>query len=236
MHYPPLMSAHLLDNPIWSSLTTQQACFAEGHLHAKRYLPDVAPFAAVELASVRAADELAQIVAAGERIYLVGVAPRIDDRWTLTLTDRIVQMVWQAGVIATQDEGDIVELEAADAADMLALTQQVFPGYFRARTPEMGRYYGIREGGLLAAMAGERMRLTGFQEISAVCTHPQFVGRGYASRLVAHLARTCLNLDWTPFLHVGESNARARALYERLGFVERRTVPLWQLLRRADGE
>lgn len=236
MHDPPQMSAHLLDNPIWSSLTTQQACFAEGRQHAKRYLPDVAPFAAVELASVRAADELAQIVAAGERIYLVGVAPRIDDRWTLTLTDRIVQMVWQAGPIATQDEGDIVELEAADAADMLALTQQVFPGYFRARTPEMGRYYGIREGGLLAAMAGERMRLTGFQEISAVCTHPQFVGRGYASRLVAHLVRTCLNLDWTPFLHVGESNARARALYERLGFVERRTVPLWQLLRRADGE
>ncbi|MET0987241.1 MAG: GNAT family N-acetyltransferase [Steroidobacteraceae bacterium] len=230
------MSAHLLDNPIWSSLTTQQACFAEGRLYAKRYPPEVAPFAAVESASVRAADELAQIVAAGESIYLVGVAPEIDARWTLTLSDRIVQMVWKAGAVSTQSEGDIVDLKAVDATDMLALTLQVFPGYFRARTPEMGRYCGIRKAGILAAMAGERMRLTGFQEISAVCTHPHFAGRGYATRLVAHLVRSCLHQDWMPFLHVSESNERARTLYERLGFAERRSLPLWQLQRNADGE
>lgn len=221
------MSAHPLDNPLWSSLTTAQTHFSRGRAHAKRYEAEVAPFAAIESVSAQAAEALADIVRAGESIYLVAVAPELHEGWTLTSSDRAVQMLWSAGTALPSIDSDVRELTAADTPDMVALTQLVFPGYFRARTPEMGRYHGIRKAGVLAAMAGERMRLTGFQEISAVCTHPDFVGRGYASKLVAQLVRESMQRGVTPFLHVSESNARARALYERLGFVERCTLPVW---------
>jgi predicted GNAT family acetyltransferase len=130
-----------------------------------------------------------------------------------------------------EDESDIIELTSADAGDMIALTTLAFPGFFRSRTPEMGRYCGIRRNGVLAAMAGERMRVTGFQEVSGVCTHPAFAGHGFAARLVASLVGSALRRGVVPFLHVGEDNARARALYSRLGFVERCVLPLW-LVRR----
>jgi ribosomal protein S18 acetylase RimI-like enzyme len=225
------MTSHVLDNPVWASLTTAQSHCAAGGELARRYPADVAPFAAIRSIDAPSVEELAQIVAPGESVYLVGVAPAFDARWTLLSSGRIAQMVWTSGSIASEDDSTIAELTTVDANDMIALATLAFPGFFRPRTPEMGRYCGIRANGVLAAMAGERMRLTGFQEVSGVCTHPDFTGRGYAARLVASLVRSTLQRDAVPFLHVGEDNARARALYSRLGFVERRLLPLW-LIRR----
>jgi ribosomal protein S18 acetylase RimI-like enzyme len=227
------MSLHVLDNPIWSSLTTDHARFALGNEYARRYPVRVAPFVAVPDAGDDAARELARLVEAGDTVYVVGVAPELDNSWTLLSHSRIVQMVWQGQApLQTMDEA-IVRLGAADTRDMEDLTTLVFPGFFRPETPQMGRYFGIRRDALLAAMAGERMSLSGYREISAVCTHPQFTGRGYAGQLVLLLVGLILELGIVPFLHVGEANARARGLYRRLGFADRRALPMW-LVRRAD--
>lgn len=226
----PGMQQDSLNNPIWSALTSAQSHFALGGPHAKRYPAEVAPFMAVAEPNEAAARALAEFVAPGEIVNIVGVTPQLRDGWELLATGNIVQMIWRADApLPSVDSSDIVELGAADDADMLALTALVFPGYFRRRTPEMGAYFGIRQDGRLAAMSGERMKVHGFEEISAVCTHPDFTGRGYAARLVSYVARNMLERGVTPFLHVNESNRRARALYERVGFEDRVTLPLWLL-------
>ncbi len=126
---------------------------------------------------------------------------------------------------------EAVVLTEAHRSSMLALTSLVFPGFFRARTVEMGRYIGIYHGRVLVAMAGERMCMEGYQEISAVCTHPEFIGRGYAQRLVAQLTNEILARGVTPFLHVHRDNARALSLYEYLGYRLRREVQLLSVTR-----
>ena len=70
------------------------------------------------------------------------------------------------------------------------------------------------------------MRLAGYVELSAICTDPAYLGRGYARRLVALLTNDILNRGDVPFLHVSHRNARAKALYEYLGFRWRSDVAL----------
>lgn len=222
----------LLKNPIWSALTSTQSHFAIGGALAKRYPAEVAPFMAVAEPSDAAARACAELVAPDEIINLVGVAPKLEAGWELLASADIVQMVWRSDApMPKEDMSGITLLGAADTADMIALTTLVFPGYFRPRTPEMGEYYSIRQDGRFAAMAGERMKLSGHEEISAVCTHPDFVGRGYAARLINLLVAKQLKRGITPFLHVSQPNTRARNLYTRLGFEISSLLPLWLLKR-----
>lgn len=228
----PCMQLDALNNPIWSALTSAQSHFAIGGAHAKRFPAEVAPFMAVAEPGEVAAKALAEFVPPGEVINIIAVTPELRDGWELLGTGNVVQMIWRADAsMPVVDSSDIVELGAADASDMLALTALVFPGYFRPRTPEMGAYFGIRQNGRFAAMTGERMKVPGLEEISAVCTHPDFTGRGYAARLVNYVARRMLQRGVTPFLHVNETNRRARDLYERVGFQNRAVLPLWLLKR-----
>ena len=221
-----------LNNPMWSALTSAQAHFAIGGSLGKRYPAEVAPFIAAPEPSSAAAEALAELVAPGEIVNIVSVTPKLDRGWEVLATGNIVQMIWRDDAAAPdEDMAGITALTEADAPDMLALTALVFPGYFRRRTPEMGEYFGIRQDGQFAAMAGERMKLHGYEEISAVCTHPNFTGRGYAARLINLLVAKQLKRGIVPFLHVNETNARARALYTRLGFVDRALLPLWLLKR-----
>jgi predicted GNAT family acetyltransferase len=111
-----------------------------------------------------------------------------------------------------------ITLGPADLEEMIALVELTQPGPFARRTPEMGRYIGIRDGGRLVAMAGERMHLDGYTEVSAVCTHPDHRGRGYARMLVSEIGRGIVERGETPFLHVYATNAVAIATYEKLGF------------------
>ena len=224
------MTAHPLDNPVWSSLTTRHTALAVMQPLAGRYPPQVAPFAAVGEPDPRAIEQLEVLVNGGESVYLVGVVPPFGLGWSVEGHGVIPQLLCTTQ--ATVRPGpDPVTLTEAHRSDMLALTQLVFPGFFRARTVEMGRYIGIYHGRVLAAMAGERMHLDGFQEISAVCTHPEFLGRGYAQRLVAQLTNAVLDRGVTPFLHVHRDNARALSLYEHLGFRIRTELGLWSVTR-----
>ena len=219
---------HPLDNPVWQSLTTQHANLALTAGTAARYPAAIAPFGAVDADAARAGNQLTSLVNDGEAVYLVGIAPPAPPGWVIEPKKPIVQMICDA--MPEELPGrDAIAMTPAQSDDMLALTALVFPGFFRPRTLEMGEYLGIYHGHRLAAMAGERMRLDGFQEMSAVCTHPDYTGRGYAQRLLSLLCRRSFERGFTPFLHVYADNARAIGVYRRLGFADRKLLPLWLL-------
>ncbi|MGH8251153.1 MAG: GNAT family N-acetyltransferase [Steroidobacteraceae bacterium] len=224
------MTAHVLDNPIWHSLTTQHAGLAITADGAAKYPSAVAPFAAVADAGEKTAHQLLSLIDDDESAFLAGVAPRAPVGWALEPKKPILQMVCMNRVPDVAGPR-VKQLGAAESGDMLELTALAFPGFFRSRTLEMGAYIGIYDGTRLAAMAGERMRLDGYQELSAVCTHPAHTGRGYAQRLLAILCNSAFDRGFTPFLHVYPDNGRAIAVYRKLGFSDRATLPFWSFQR-----
>jgi ribosomal protein S18 acetylase RimI-like enzyme len=220
-----------LDNPFWSSLRSRHRDIARVAGEVARYPADYAPFLGVADAGVDAAAALEALVAPGESVYLLGVVPgRVPPGWRLEAFRPLAQMVREAP-LAVVDGPEPIPLTKAHRADVLALTGLVYPHYFRARTMELGRYFGIYEGGRLAAMIGERLGNDGATELSAICTHPDFTGRGYARRLTAQLANDLLAQGRMPFLHVSYENPRAKALYEHMGFRLRRDIGFWSLRR-----
>jgi ribosomal protein S18 acetylase RimI-like enzyme len=223
-----------LDNPFWAALGTHHAHLAITGDGAARYPADIAPFAGFRTGEAREVAELGRLIAPGESVYLIGVVPELGAAWTVQSGVALPQMVCDSPV-PERDGPEWIELtSAAHRADMLALTGLVYPGFFRARTYQMGRYVGIYDSGRLVAMAGERLRVDGFQEISAVCTHPEFLGRGYAHRLIAEVSNAARARGFTPFLHLYRDNARALSLYERLGFVVRTELPFCRVTRNAE--
>lgn len=219
-----------LDNPFWSSLNSIHGGLAVRAGVVARYPAQFAPFLGVGDAKANVAAELEALVAPDESVYLLGVAPRATAHWRLEAFRPLAQMICEAP-IAVVDGPQIIELTAAHRADVLALTRLVYPHYFRERTMEMGRYFGIYQDGRLAAMIGERLGTESAQEMSAICTHPDFAGRGYARRLTAMLTNDTLRQGRLPFLHVSHENPRAKQLYEQIGFRLRRDIPFWSLHR-----
>lgn len=224
------MSSHPLDNPVWSSLTSDHAALALVNGAAGRYPSEVAPFVAVGVHDAAAERQLAALVAPGESVCLVGRAPPLSSSWQHESPVPISQMLCRDR-LPVVDGPDVVPLGESHLADMLALTAQVYPYYFRQRTSALGPYIGIYDGDVLAAMAGRRMAFDGHQELSAICTHPDYLGRRYAQRLVALLTNAILDEGRQPFLHVSHQNLRAKSLYERMGYRHRADIPLWSLLR-----
>ena len=217
-----------LDNPVWHSLTTQHAGLAITADGAARYPASVVPFAAIGELTARAGDQLTSIIDDAESVFIVGVAPPPPRGWQLEPKKPVLQMVCNNR--APEVPGPAVTTMTSEHADdMLELTTLVFPGFFRPRTLDMGSYYGIYDGRRLAAMAGERMRLDGYQELSAVCTHPDYTRRGYAQRLLAILCNSAFDRGFTPFLHVYADNTRAIGVYRKLAFVDRTVLPFWAL-------
>lgn len=221
---------HALDNPIRSSLVSRHRAFARGDDRVARYPPDVAPFLGIAADADRAHVEAAldALVAPDEAVYLLGARPPLPSGWRLGGPHPLAQMLCDAPVPGV-DGPAITPLTDAHRDDVLALTALVYPHYFRPRTMNLGRYFGIYDGARLAAMIGERMATDGWQEISAVCTHPDYHGRGLARRLLAWLGNDILAAGRVPFLHVSHQNARAKALYERNGYRIRADIDLWSL-------
>jgi ribosomal protein S18 acetylase RimI-like enzyme len=229
----PRASDTELDNPFWSSLRSRHRALALEAGDVARYPPQFAPFLGVAGEDADAAEALATLVAPGESVLLLGVAPkRAPDGWRLEAFADLAQMVCGERIPVVDGPG-VVELTAAHRADVLALTALVYPHYFRERTMELGRYFGIYQGGRLAAMIGERLGTATHQEMSAICTHPDFNGRGYARRLTAMLGNDTLQRGRMPFLHVSHENVRAKRMYEQLGYRLRRDIPFWSLHRMA---
>lgn len=226
-----------LDNPFWSSLQTRHRAMAVRAGDAARYPAEFAPFLGVADADVDAGESLSRLVEPEENLLLLGVAPRLSAPWTLEEFHPLAQMI-RTAPIAIVDGPPIIELSAAHRADVLALTALVYPHYFRERTMELGRYFGIflpdaSGKSRLAAMIGERLGTDTHTEMSAICTHPDFSGRGYARRLTAFLTNDTLARGRMPFLHVSYENARAMQLYANMGYTLRRDIGFWALRRAA---
>jgi ribosomal protein S18 acetylase RimI-like enzyme len=224
------MTATELDNPFWSSLRSRHRALALSQGDAARYPAEFAPFLGVANAQADVAEALESLIDPGESAYLLGVAPTLPDGWRIEAYGPLAQMVCTAPMPVI-DGPQVIELSEAHRADVLALTALVYPHYFRPCTMELGRYFGIYQDGRLAAIIGERLGMDAYQEISAVCTHPDFNGRGYARRLLALLSNDNLERGRLPFLHVSHQNPRAKLLYEQAGYRLRRDIEFWSLSR-----
>jgi predicted GNAT family acetyltransferase len=215
----------LLDRPAWSSLTTAHADLAQGSALALRYRPEVNVFVSPADHGAEALAAAAALVAPGDRAYVVQAEPAPDlPGLTAVLRRPLVQMVFAGQLPAGEADTGIAPLDESDADEMLALATLQQPGPFRRETRRMGRFVGVKRGGRLAAMAGERFHFPGFCELSGVCTHPDFGGEGLGTRLSAHVTRAILDRGETPFLHAWSDNHGAIALYERLGYRVRREL------------
>jgi len=220
--------SHALDNPVWNALAGPHARFATGRGSALHYDREVAPFSAISEATPQAYADLAADLPANTeaRLFRPSVEP-LPAGWEELDRFPLLQMV------ASRDPGDVdvatTLLTAADSAAMLDLVAATKPGPFGPRTPLLGRYLGIWQGGRLVAMAGERLRVTGHVELSGICVHPEARGKGYAAALTRRLMRLAFEGGEVPFLHVRPDNVGAVALYKRLGFETRRElVVLWR--------
>ncbi|MEX3978262.1 GNAT family N-acetyltransferase [Paraburkholderia sp. EG287A] len=227
------LSRHILDTPIWSALTTRHGHLRQGGSFARRYHPEIAPFAAVVSDTATAWHELHGLLQPGEQARLMTLNP-VEPVQGLQADQvgMLHQMVAVSRVAASTDSTDskhdpaVLRLSHLDAEDMLDLATMTKPGPFSRRTHETGNYIGIRERGQLIAMAGERMHIDGYVEISAVCVHDEHRGKGFAGRLVNVLRRDIEARGCTAFLHVRSDNRTAIGLYERLGFELRQAFHL----------
>lgn len=215
---------HPLDNPIWNALSTRQTHFAEvqgTEGPARKFPAEVTTLAAFDEPTRESLEALAQLLQPKEIVALfLHQAAELPTGLVSVRELPLVQM-WHEGNVLTSAKADFVELSENDVPEMVALAKLTDPGPFGTRTRELGTYLGIKKDGKLAAMAGERLKLPGFTEISAVCTHPTQTGHGYASALVTELTTRIHARDETPFLHSREDNVRAIKVYERLGFTLR---------------
>lgn len=220
--------AAALDQPSWAALSSAQANLAVGSELAKRFHPEVAPFAAVFQRTPEAWRALSALISAGEEVVLLSLEP-IDELPALKPTSlgTVHQMVDTVSIPDNRpNDLAIARLGPADVHDMVELAHTTKPGPFLTRTLETGHYIGIRDHGRLIAMAGERMRFAGHVEISAVCVDQAWRGRGIAAGLMNILRHEIQARGDTPFLHVFSSNQSAIGLYERLGFRIRQTFHL----------
>jgi len=227
----------LLDNPVYAALCGPHAWLAQVHGRARRYPVDVAPFLALPSPpSAQDWRDAAALIAPGSYAALRHDADELPDGWQAVGSFDLVQMIAERVLGAACPQASL--LGPADVPEMLELVAQTEPGPFLERTIELGDYLGIRHERKLIAMAGERFRLDGWTEISAVCTRPEHRGRGLASQLIGALAAGIERRSERVFLHVLSDNTGAIRLYEELGFRVRETATLTVLGREAlqDGQ
>jgi predicted GNAT family acetyltransferase len=225
---------HPLDNPVWHALIGPHANIAIGGGLARQYPHDIAPFSAIADATTDTYADLAADLPPGIEARLFRPTEEAALPGWETISSRpIIQMRAENVVAPDATWGQrLVELNAGDAQDMLRLAEITNPGPFGLRTHDLGTYIGYRHRGKLLGMGGERFRLSGFVELSAICVHQEARGRDLATAITSQLARMALVRGEKPFLHVFPDDPAA-ALYHRLGFRER--VRLWVIWRRVVG-
>ena len=227
-----------LDNPSWHALAGPQREFGIVGERAARFLPDVSPIAAVADQSAEALRELAGFVEPGHFVALFApgeIAGDIAQLWRLAAVAPLTQWICPEPAAEASSQVDFVELGDEDAEQMYRLAKATDPGPFEMRTNRLGDYVGVKVDGVLVAMAGERICLPGYREVSAVCTDAAHQGHGYAQALVLEIARRQQRKGCVPFLHVrtgSPAEAQAKAVYRKLGFVQRMAGEMAVLVRR----
>ncbi|MDX2220857.1 MAG: GNAT family N-acetyltransferase [Burkholderiales bacterium] len=217
---------NLLDNIVWHALTGAHARFAVGEGGARRYAPGFSPIIGFEDLAHGDFAAIAPHCQPGERFYTDAWYGPVPDGWQIEVESTMHKMVW-TGTLPDEDAAlPAVPLGTGHAGQALELATLTRPGPFGIRTIELGEFFGIFEGQRLVAMAGERMQAGSLHEISGVCTHPDFQGRGLARRLMFKLIRNQMLRGETTFLHVVSSNTTALDLYRRMGFETYKISPV----------
>ncbi|WP_153341369.1 GNAT family N-acetyltransferase [Nocardia aurantia] len=216
---------HPLDDPVRESLRGAHSRFAQWVGRVARYDPAVASFVGhPPVLDTPDWADLAELLGPGGGTGLRGYGHVPPPEWTVVRELASVQMDGSGLRCEFDPEAEV--LTAADVPEILDLIARTEPGPFLPRTIEMGAYLGLRVDGRLVAMAGERLHPRGWTEISAVCTDPEFRGRGLASRLVRAVGAVIRERGETPFLHALAGNTTAIRLYETLGFTLRKRSKL----------
>lgn len=216
---------HPLDNLIWNSLGTRHSCFCKSSGNARKFIDEISPLGAFQGDENEAMISFAEIVPVGVTLGLFlfnEFEPR--DGWEIVACVPLLEMVRDPTVpLNFVDSDRIVVLGDEDAAEMRELVELTKPGPFGSRTHHLGCYYGIRceSSGRLISVSGERMKVPGYTEVSAVCTHPDYLGKGYARTLMGKVIGGIEKRGERALLHVRANNDRAIRLYEQLGFSQR---------------
>ncbi|WP_370476660.1 GNAT family N-acetyltransferase [Tamlana flava] len=216
-----------LDNPVWNSLTDTHFNECIDYGNVKFYKTDYAPFGAF----INSEDTSAPIEKHSQLIkdfFIVGNKPKIPEHFKpLIRYVGLQMMLYNQLDIPIKEE--IITLNKAHYDQLIDLVELVYPHFFKAKTNTLGTYYGIFKKGELVAITGERFQTKNFIELSAVATHPDHTGKGYATKLIAHAANTIFDKGKIPFLHVDQTNLGPIALYKKLGFTVRREMEYWKI-------
>jgi ribosomal protein S18 acetylase RimI-like enzyme len=208
----------LLDNITWHTLTGPHAQYASGAKDARRYAAGFSPIIGFADPARPDFDTLAAYCQPDEQLYCPEWKGEAPAGWNIHVEKVMFRMVWGEAMPETDAFPEAIRLGPQHAVAALELAQLTNPGPFGLRTIEFGEYFGWFEDGRLAAMAGERMHAGTLREISGICTHPDFRGRGLARRLTLKLIYRAMQRGETPFLHVMGDNPNARRLYRKMGF------------------
>ena len=219
---------HILDNMIWNAITTGNNDIAIVNGDVGCYLPDIAPFAGMKNFNDPNLKKLYEFIPANRSVAISSLNKMDHDegRWKLIQPMDITQMVYEHSVntFTTKNSQLIVPLSDEHVPQMIELTALTRPGPFLQQTIRFKNYFSIFIEDRLAAMAGQRMHPRPYMEVSAVCTHPDFRGLGYAKAFMLHVMKIILDNSFTPFLHVLSNNSNAIELYKTIGFRTRKEI------------
>ena len=221
---------HPLDNPIWTALNSGSASFAYGNGTVRFIDRRIGFFAGIPLYDTEHLHQLYEAMDSGMRVIVFPPGNLdLDTNWKVRNDNALLQMIFDKPSINLSLDESIRALAAADVPEMLALTQLAKPGPFLENTIAFGGYFGFFVDGKLVSMAGTRLAAGPYTEVSAVCTHPDFVGRGLAQRVLPHVLNYVQQQGQIPYLQLYPDNLPAYRLYQRLGFVERANLRVYSL-------
>lgn len=217
---------HVLDRPAWTALASAHAGFAEGSPLARRYPPSIVPFAAAADDTPKSLAALAALPAPSETMVLVEAGNIVAPPDLEMLTEAVLVQMLAERPFERIEDPRIEKLGESDAADMLELATLTKPGPFTLRAQALGTFWGVRIDGRLVAMAGQRMRQPGFAELSGLCTHPDFQGKGFGKLMFKFVAGEISARDEAVYLHAYKTNTGAISLYQSLGFSVRQDMQM----------
>lgn len=223
-----MIKEHKLDNPAWNSLNDIHEDFSIEYKGIKFYNPKYCPFGGSidkEMAT-KGISEYSNLI---DSFFVIGEKPLLSNSITLKRNLICNQMILKTQIKIELHEEIIQLKDEIQRQDLFNLVSLVQPGYFKNKTVELGKYFGIYKDNKLVAVSGERMKMNEFTEISAIVTHPEHTGNGYAKQLIKYTTDQVFQENKLPYLHVVESNTHAIKLYEKLGFTTRSKISFWNL-------
>jgi ribosomal protein S18 acetylase RimI-like enzyme len=214
----------LLQNPVYNALLTGDKHLGFGNDTLRCFDEEISPFVGFAEGNADGFADLYELLPAGRKILYATPTPIVHPGgWQVQHEIKGLQFVYEGGKIEGKFS-NLVPLQEEHVGEMIALARLTKPGPFSTRTIEFGSYHGIFDNEKLVAMTGQRLHPQNYTEISAVCTHPDHIGKGYAHALLQHQLQVIQHQGQQPFLHVRDDNERAIALYVRLGFTVSRPM------------